>query len=447
LKNGKSSSLAWRYFYEDRWGGELQWNRQYRGTDIYYGESIYTNRWELIGSHPLSGVQNLVVDYSYNHHLQDSYYGTVKFLADQHVAFTQVRWNKNLGKHDLLLGVPFRFIHYDDNTAGTAELSGNNTPAQTWLPGIFVQDEVKVSSRFTTLAGLRYDHHNIHGSILTPRISFKYSPSESGVFRLTLGNGYRVVNLFTEDHAALTGSREVVIMNELSPEKSWNVNVNYSKNMVFANGFVNLDGTLFYTYFTNKIVGDFLTDPDKIIYDNLNGYAVSKGITINADLQLTRGWSALAGVTIMDVYSIDQSADTEKIPQLHAPRFSGILAVSRTSKNSKWMMDLTGQFNGPMELPVLPDDFRPAQSPFVPLMNFQVTRKLKPAAHNHHWEIYGGVKNLFNFIPEHPLMRPFDPFDKNIDVDNPNGYTFDTTYNYAPIQGLKGFLGVRYTLH
>jgi outer membrane receptor for ferrienterochelin and colicins len=254
--------------------------------------------------------------------------------------------------------------------------------------------------------------------------------------------------LFTEDHAALTGSREVVIMNELRPEKSWNVNLNYSKNFVFADGIVNVDGSVFYTYFTNKIVGDFLTDSDKIIYDNLNGYAISKGITLNADLQLTSGWSALAGVTLMDVYSIDQSTDEKKkIPQLHAPRFSGTLAVSRTSQNSKWMMDLTGQFNGPMELPVLPDDFRPAQSPFVPLMNFQVTRKLKPTGHNHHWEIYGGVKNLFNFIPKHPLMRPFDPFDKNTDVDNPYGYTFDTTYNYAPIQGLKGFLGVRYTLH
>ncbi len=447
LKNGKSSSLAWRYFYEDRWGGELQWNHQYRGSDVYYGESIYTNRWELIGSYPLSGIQNVSMDYSYNHHRQDSYYGTVKFLADQHVAFTQVRWHKTIGKHDLLIGAPFRFIHYDDNTPGTAELSGANTPAQTWLPGIFVQDELKLSSRFTTLTGLRYDHHNLHESIVTPRISFKYSPTETSVLRLTAGNGYRVVNLFTEDHAALTGSREVVIRNELRPEKSWNVNLNYSKNLVFASGFVNLDGSLFYTYFTNKIVGDFLTDADKIIYDNLNGYAISKGITLNADLQLTRGWSALMGVTFMDVYAVDEESEKQKIPQLFAPRFSGTLAVSWTSSNSNWMLDLTGRFNGPMELPILPDDFRPAQSPFVPLMNLQVTRKLKSANHNHHWEIYGGVKNLFNFIPKDPLMRPFDPFDRNTDVDNPNGYTFDTTYNYAPVQGLKGFLGVRYTLH
>jgi outer membrane receptor for ferrienterochelin and colicins len=32
-------------------------------------------------------------------------------------------------------------------------------------------------------------------------------------------------------------------------------------------------------------------------------------------------------------------------------------------------------------------------------------------------------------------------------VDNPKGFTFDTSYNYAPIQGIRGFAGIRYTLN
>jgi outer membrane receptor for ferrienterochelin and colicins len=250
------------------------------------------------------------------------------------------------------------------------------------------------------------------------------------------------VNLFTEDHAALTGSREVVIEDELKPEQSWNVNLNYTHTIPFASGFLNVDGSLFYTYFSNKIVGDFLADPNKIIYNNLNGHAISKGITLNSDLQFTSGFSVLAGITIMDVYNREGG---EKIPQLFAPRFSGTLATSYTTPNKVWMIDLTGRFNGPMHLPVQPNDFRPDKSPVVPLMNVQVTRTTVSKSEKHQWEIYGGVKNLLNFIPEHPLMRPFDPFDRNTEVDNPNNYTFDTAYNYAPIQGLKGFLGVRYT--
>ena len=155
----------------------------------------------------------------------------------------------------------------------------------------------------------------------------------------------------------------------------------------------------------------------------------------------------MLGVTVMDVYNIDNLPDgDEKVPQLFAPRFSGTMALSWSTVGSDWMIDLTGRINGPMHLPVLPNDFRPDMSPVVPLINLQVTRKLTSKNEKHAWEIYGGVKNLLNFIPNDPLMRPFDPFDRSIDLNNPNGYTFDTAYNYAPVQGLKGFFGVRYTL-
>ncbi|WP_311136631.1 hypothetical protein [Hymenobacter cellulosilyticus] len=49
-------------------------------------------------------------------------------------------------------------------------------------------------------------------------------------------------------------------------------------------------------------------------------------------------------------------------------------------------------------------------------------------------------------MPRHVLIRAFDPFDKYVGQDNPNGYSFDTEYNYAPVQGRRTFLGLRYTL-
>lgn len=38
------ASMGLRYYLEDRWGGEMDWNKSHRGTDIKYGESIYTQR-------------------------------------------------------------------------------------------------------------------------------------------------------------------------------------------------------------------------------------------------------------------------------------------------------------------------------------------------------------------------------------------------------------------
>src|SRR6478672_11822078 len=97
--------------------------------------------------------------------------------------------------------------------------------------------------------------------MITPRIAIKYNSLKNHIFRLSIGNGYRIVNLFTEDHAAVSGSREVVIKNNLKPEKSWNANFNYTKGFFIRKSYANADAGLFYTYFLNKIVGDFISDP------------------------------------------------------------------------------------------------------------------------------------------------------------------------------------------
>ena len=434
----KVASLAFRYVYEDRWGGELDWTKDDRGSNQVYGESIYTNRVEVLGNYQLPlRKEKIILDYSYNYHLQDSYYGIYKFKADQQVSFAQLRWDKKAGNHDLLVGIPFRYVYYDDNTVGTQSgdsIRIDNFPMHTFLPGVFIQDELKVNEQMTVLGGLRYDRHNHHGNIFSPRLSFKFSPNPSNTIRLSSGNGFRVVNLFTEDHAALTGARAVVIKNELQPEQSWNINLNYATNIAHPGGYAGVDASAFYTYFTNKIVGDFTTDPDSIIYDNLNGHAVSKGITLNADIAFTNSLKIIAGVTLMDVYQVETTAgEQHKIPQMFAPKVSGTYAVSYSLDRIGLTFDLTGRFNGPMKLPVGPPDIdrRPDESPWFTIMNFQVGKIFTNG-----FEVYGGVKNIFNFFPDNPLLEPENPFGKN----------FDTTYNYASIQGVKGFVGVRYTL-
>jgi outer membrane receptor for ferrienterochelin and colicins len=106
-------------------------------------------------------------------------------------------------------------------------------------------------------------------------------------------------------------------------------------------------------------------------------------------------------------------------------------------------MDVTGNWYGPMRLPIEPNDYRPEYSPWFCITNIQFTKKF-----DYGLEIYGGMKNIFDFVPKDPLMRPFDPFNKHVNdpVNNPNGYTFDTSYNYASMQGRRVFLGMRYNL-
>lgn len=453
-KNNRLLSIAARYFNEDRWGGDTRWTKAFRGGDSIYGESIYTKRWEFIGNYQLPVREKMMLSFSYNDHDQDSRYGTTSYIAQQRIAFSQLTWDKTLKNHDLLAGAALRYTFYDDNTPSTAtadSIKQQNQPQKTWLPGVFVQDEITLTANHKLLLGFRYDYNSIHGNIYTPRVAYKWSINDKNIVRLNAGTGYRVVNLFTEEHAALTGARTVEVRSELQPERTYNLNLNYLKKMYAKNGtFIGLDATAWYTYFNNRIVPDFETDPNKIIYDNLNGYAVSKGVSANIDVAFLNGLKILAGATFQDVSTVEGGI---KEQQILTENFTGTWAVSYKIKKLNLGIDYTGNVYGPMRLPLLGKlDPRQPYSPTWSIQNIQfVFSGFKNA------EIYGGIKNLLDFTPNkgNPFIiaRANDPFDKNVEY-NPNGQvkvtpnnpyalTFDPTYVYAPNQGIRGFLGVR----
>lgn len=447
-------TFAIRGMYEDRWGGDVRWEKKYRGGDEIYGESIYTKRGELLGSYQLPTTEKLMLSFSGTAHFQDSRYGTTSYIANQKIGFLQLSWDKKIGKNDLLAGIASRYTYYDDNTPSTA-VSNQNNPERTWLPGIFVQDEITFSEKHKILMGLRYDYNSIHGNIFTPRFAYKLKIDDDNILRFNAGTGFRVVNLFTEDHAALTGSREVVIANNLNPEKSINANLNYIKKIYFPSGtFLGIETTAFYTRFSNKIVSDYETDANKIIYDNINGYALSQGINTNIDLNFTNGLKLIAGATFMDVSNVENGIKTRP---LLTEKFTATWSVSYKINPIDLSVDYTGNLYSPMKLPLLSDtDPRNPNSPWYSLQNIQFTYTGWK-----NFELYAGIKNLLNFTPKrnNPFLisRIEDPFDKNVQYDsngkvlataeNPYGLTFDTTYVYGPNQGIRGFFGLRYNLY
>lgn len=444
--NSRVASMAVRYVTESRWGGQMNWTPEFRGSDSIYGENIQTSRWEFIGTYQLPLREKILTQFSYNKHDQDSYYGIVPYVATQQVAFAQAYWDKQINKqHSALAGASFRYTYYDDNTPGTLSTDGKtNQPAHTPLPGVFLQDEWSFHTKHKLLVGYRYDYDKHHGSIHSPRLAYKWSPDAVNTFRASAGTGYRVVNLFTEDHAALTGAREVVITEALNPERSYNANLNYVLKTAINKTGIGIDITGFYSYFTNRITADLDTDPNKIIYNNLHGHAISQGASLNTDISFSFPLKLSAGITFMDVYQkeTDSNGTMLKTVQVQAPRWSGNMVISYTLPR-RMVIDITGKWNGPMRLPVLPNDYRPEYSPWYCIANLQLTKQLGKGL-----EVYGGIKNILNFVPQNPIMRPHDPFDKKINdpVDNPNGYTFDPSYNYASLQGTRFFLGLRYTM-
>lgn len=466
--SGKSFSIAGRFFREDRWGGELGWGPEFRGGTEIYGESIFTKRWEVTGKYQLPMEENVSLSVSYNDHHQDSAYGNEIYIANQCIGFAQLIWDKNWGRHDFLLGSTLRYTYYDDSTPATESGADEVT-----VPGLFVQDELQLGKKHSLLAGLRYDRDGRHGNIFTPRLAHRWKLGDNSILRFNSGAGFRVVNLFTEDHAALTGSRDVIIAEELAPERSWNLTLGHLQKWYLDNGtFVSFDASAFLTRFSNAILPDFDTDPNQIIYDNLDGRSVSQGISANIGTVFPNGPRIRAGATVQEVKSTENGVTKR---QVLTEGFTGTWSFSYTIGASRFSVDYTGNVYGPMRLPLLgPLDPRREFSPVHSIQNVQFTYGM-----NDGFELYGGIKNLLDHTPDRDnpfiIARADDPFDTTVTFqdssgnrfvgagnvpdsasgvsvvatdDNPFGLSFDPDgYSYAPNQGIRGFLGVRYKIN
>ncbi|OIP49537.1 MAG: TonB-dependent receptor [Flavobacteriaceae bacterium CG2_30_34_30] len=447
-KESRKLSLAGRFFYEDRWGGEMQWNPSFRGGDEVYGESIYTTRWELLGNYQLPVEEKMFFQFSLTDHDQNSVYGDVKFLAQQRIGFGQFIWDKKINRHDLLFGTAFRYNYYNDNTLATAK------PDEVVIPSLFVQDEITLSEKHKVLLGGRYDYDSRHGHIFTPRLAYRYKSEKEDLLRFNAGTGFRVVNIFTEEHAALTGARELIIAENLKPERSFNINFNYLKKVYQKTGkIITLDASVWYTHFTNVILPDYDTNPNQIIYNNLDGSASSKGLSIGLDAVIGSGFKAMVGATFQDVTTKEKGVLEH---QILTERFMGTWALSYKFYKFNTWIDYTGNIYGSMRLPLLGEsDPRPEYSPTWSIQNIQITY-----GGFENFEIYGGVKNLLNWTPTKStpflIARADDPFDQEVVFDgagnavatpnNPYALTFDPSYMYAPNQGIRGFMGIRFTL-
>ncbi len=428
-KGDKLFTLAARYYNENRYGGVMNWEHDFQGSDSIYGENILTERFELIGSYvfPLKN-KNLKLDFSANQHEQESYYGNVNYSAFQQVFFSNLIWTQKIKQRNyLLLGFTNNFQIYEDNTP-------SNTNERTYVPGIFVQDEFNWTENLVLLGGARLDFHKEHGFIFSPRLSLKQDIGSYTSFRLNYGTGFRQVHLFTEDHAFVSGARDVVILNELQPERSHNLAFNFNHTYTFL-GYGNLDIDLFYTHFLNKIVPDFDYDPNLIVYDNLGGTGTTRGVSIAINHKFKLPLRLRTGITFMDVFESvsDQDGNKMKEQQFFAPRVSGTFGLSYDWKKAGITFNYNGRVMGPQRLPEFPDEFaRPTESPWYSIQNFQITKTFKKTS----LELFGGIKNVLNYTQPTPLIDP----------SNPYGDSFDTSYAYGPLQVRRFFFGLRWNM-
>ena len=89
------------------------------------------------------------------------------------------------------------------------------------------------------------------------------------------------------------------------------MNVNWNQKLYSKFGTIfDLDLSVFKTEFSNRILPDYETNPNQIIYSNLDGKSVTQGITLNINSLSANGLKVNLGATFIDS-KIIQNNETE----------------------------------------------------------------------------------------------------------------------------------------
>src|SRR5690606_6154396 len=109
------------------------------------------------------------------------------------------------------------------------------------------------------------------------------------------------------------------------------------------------------------ILPDYETNPNQIIYDNLNGKSVSQGVSANLDIAFPSSLKIMVGATWQDVSNTENGVTQQ---QILTESITATWNLSYTFHSLKLTADYTGNLYGPMRLPLLGElDPRQAYSP------------------------------------------------------------------------------------
>ncbi|MCU0329130.1 MAG: TonB-dependent receptor [Chitinophagales bacterium] len=435
LSEKSTLKTSFRLIGEDRLGGELNFLPEFKGNDSIYGEYINTRRGEFYTSfnHYFDTMTDLQIQSSFNYHNQESYYGDMAYLARQFIGFAQGYLTHQFRNHKFQVGMSHRWTLYDDNTSVTLQ------PYRIYMPGLWLEDNFNLGNKLSVLMSARADFTSVHGLMISPRMGLKWSVNPENDFRLNFGMGNRIVNVFSEDHAALTGGREVKFLEDLKPEQSINAYLGYLRHVDIPNGFVNIDFGGFYNYFSNKIIANYDIDPELVVYQNLKEYALNFGASVQIDAQWLNGIKANLSATALRSFWMEEGKEVEL---LYTPNFSVQTTLAYLIPKVLLNVTFQGIYTGPMRMPVFENDYRPSRSPGFFQANLNFSKKI----FKNKVEIYGGILNVFQYLPKvDVIMRAFDPFDRKVTdpFNNPNNFSFDPSYNFASLQVRSFLLGLR----
>lgn len=419
-------------------------------TTNRYGFEINTERYELWGKlgyqFKNKPYQSVGLQLSGLTHQHDSYYGLNVHTADEKSFYSNLIYQSIIGNtsHKFKTGVSFLYDDYDEqikieNGLGLEGLFTYNPVSFDRIeivPGAFFEYSYDDLTKFSLIAGMRVDQHNLFGTIFTPRLHLKYDVTPTTSLRASAGKGTRVASIFSENTGILASARSIVFDNFQSskgygfkPDEAWNYGLSLSQDFTLDYRLGSIHVDYFFTDFKNQVVLDLDNTAREARFLGLNGESYSHSMQFQVDYEVIRRFDVRLAYRWLDVRTEYLNGLLEK-PLI--PKHRAFVNLAYETK-SKWKFDYTIQWIGKQRLPDtsqnLPENQRGEYSDEYVLMNAQITKDIGAK-----WSVYLGVENITDFKLDDPIVAANDPFGSN----------FDTSMVWGPIFGRMAYAGFRF---
>ena len=434
------------YLFEDRVGGEKSFNPKHDiGSGSVYGLGIRTHKLDAITKNGvlLKGEhESIATILSFTYHNTDAYFGQRKYFGEQLSGYANIFYSNKFGKterHKLTTGASFQFDHtlqslYPISLGHMTDFANLRNEA---VPGIFAEYSYNIHDKFIIMPGFRLDYNLLYNQLYwTPRLHLKWQIAKHTSMRASVGKGYRTANVYAENMSLMVSNRTFEVLEPLKAEEAYNAGISFVQEFSINGNKSLFSVDYFYTHFMNQTLIDLDQDIHKVMIYNLNGL-LNRGKSYSHSFQADLTLTPIERFEIVLAYRFNDVRQTLNNQLQRKPLTSphkALLNLNYATKFNRWKFSATLQYNSSMRLPSTesnPEHYRlGSYSPDYLTLNAQVTYRYKG------WEFYVGGENLTNYRQKHPILAADDPF----------GKYFDASLIYAPIVGIMGYAGFRFTL-
>ena len=393
-----------------------------------------------------------VGDYSYQD--MDSYFGSTKYIADQHSLFGNFLYQNEINEsHKFTLGMSATYDRYMEDFRRLVALQdvSDNGLTMMAIGGFFGEYTYHAGDKFSAIAGLRQDFYKKSGNKIvgkfSPRVTLKYMPIEEVVIRANGGRGVRYATPLIDNIGVFsTGKAFVGSFNDHILEDAWTFGGNVTYYLPFgssSNTYLSFD--YFRTQFAQQMIVDYEHLTNAIDFYALDG---NRSYTDNYQLDFSVDPVERFNITVTCRYTnaMIELAGQGLVEKPMTSRFKGVLNMQYATNLNKWIFDFTASLNGSCRVYNFMADLKDAsgnliykdgRTPVYPLLYGQVTRRFKG------WDVYAGVENLTNFRQKDVILG----YQRN-DAGHviPEQPSFDASCIWGPLMGFKAHVGFRFTL-